>query len=526
MANLSGTYTSPYSGPTFKYDISYSQTGRTSSTVTYKVTVSAYMTYSTSWFGYALNGYFQVGGKQVQIIAKGNTTWSGTAKHTFTKTITCDTSSSSGTVNAKFWTTTPNSPGNSGKISVSGTFNKTAAPSTGGSGGGTTPTPDPEPSSKGYIFKRVGGVWKDYCDIKGITKKTGGSWKDAIILRRTSGKWIQIYPVVTTDGSAGSGGSGSTSTGGYVIVKGGTHRYKNTYHNWDPGVAKQGNWGYGNCYGVFGINRNQFKGNGNVTKVTGAYITGYRDASGYYNNNQTIRFYRSNNSGSGSSIGYTGNFTATTGAPGANKWMVGNRTISGLSNVRDFLNGVNGYNNLLIYSSANADYLGLQNVSLAIQYEYKPVVAYFDNPEKASYMSEAELKNEAISNPYLTMLLYPEEVNMTLDEIFKRRLLLGIPDLDATTLKPVEPNDPPYSGDYKVKNGKFTVEIFNIFDNRTAQYSLDETEWKDLHFNVTTGMYEGEILGRYNNIFIRVIDTTKDELLYQHKYDKPKILIN
>lgn len=522
MANLSGTYTSPYSSPTFKYDISYSQTGRTASTVTYKVTVSAYMTHSSSWFGYALNGYIDIGGKQTQIIAKGNTTWSGTSKHTFTKTITCNTNSSSGTVSAKFWTTTPNSPGKSGQISVSGTFNKTASSSSGGggnTGGGGTHT------SKGYIFKKVNGTWKDYCDIKGITKKTSGSWKDAIILRRTSGKWIQIYPVVTT-GSGSGGSGGSTSTGGYVIVKGGTHRYKNNTHNWDAGVAKQGTWGYGSCYGVFGINRNQFKGNGNVTKVTGAYITGYRDASGYYNNNQTIRFYRSNNSGSGSSIGYAGNFTATTGAPGANKWMIGNRTISELNNVRDFLNGVSGYNNLLIYSSAKSDYLGLKNVSLAVKYEYKPVVAYFDNPEKATYMSEAQLKEEAINQPYLTMLLYPEEVHMTLDEIFKRRMLLGIPDIDATTLKPVEPNDPPYSGDYKVRNGKLTVELSNIFDNRVAQYSLDGDNWDNLTFNVVTGLYEGDIVGKYQEIYIRVIDVAKDELLYQHKYDKPKILIS
>ena len=128
----------------------------------------------------------------------------------------------------------------------------------------------------------------------------------------------QIYPGVT-----GGGGDGGTSTDGYVIIKGGTHKYKNTSSSsWQSGTARQGSWSsYGNYYGVFGINRTQFKGNGAVTKVTGAYITGKRNGSGYYNNNQTIKFYRSNNSGSGSSIGYAGQFTATTGAPGADRWM-------------------------------------------------------------------------------------------------------------------------------------------------------------------------------------------------------------
>ncbi len=205
--------------------------------------------------------------------------------------------------------------------------------------------------------------------------------------------------------------------------------------------------------------------------------------------------------------------------------MTGNRTITGLTNVRDFLNGVGGYSNLLIYSSAKADYMGLKNLTLAAKYEYTATLAYFDNPAKAEYMSEKELEHEAKTQPYLTMLLYPDEVHMTLEEIFKNRLLLGRPDLDSNTLKPVQPSDPPYSKDYKVSNGKFTVELHNIFENREPQYSLDGVEWKELQFNPLTTLYEGEVVGRYEEVFIRVIDTQKDELLYQHSFKKPQILI-
>ena len=111
-------------------------------------------------------------------------------------------------------------------------------------------------------------------------KMAGGRWVDATVMRRTNGKWIQIYPGVT-----GGGGDGGTSTDGYVIIKGGTHKYKNTSSSsWQSGTARQGSWSsYGNYYGVFGINRTQFKGNGAVTKVTGAYITGKRNGSGWVN---------------------------------------------------------------------------------------------------------------------------------------------------------------------------------------------------------------------------------------------------
>lgn len=530
MADLKGTYTSPHSNPTFKYDISYKETGRTSSTVTYNVTVSTYMTYSSSYYGYNLNGYIKVGGKQETVFAKpASEKWKGTTKHTYSKSVTCNASATSGTVPVKFWTTVPGSPGKSGLIEVEGTFTRSAhSSSDGGSPEPPSPPPTPPipkpPSSTGNIFKLVGGQWKDYCDIKGINKYEGGKWNDAKVLKRISDKWVQIYPTYSTDtGGGGGNDSGGGSTGSTIIVKGGTHRYKNKTKNWEAGVAKQGDWGYGACYGVFGISRKQFRGNGTVSKVSSAYITGYRDASGYYNNNQTIKFYRSSNSGSGDTIKYAGSFTSTTGAPGADRNMSGNRTISGLDNVKDFLNGVSGYDNLLIYASAKSDYLGLKNVSLGIKYDFKPVVAYFDNPKKVQYMTEGQLKDEAINNPYLTMLLYPDEINLTLDEILKRRLMLGIADIDNTTVKQVEPHDEPYAITYKVENGILNVEMKNIFENRIPQYSLDGHKWHELVFNPITTLYNGTIHSSYENIYIRVINQKTDELLYEHTYDKPKI---
>lgn len=516
MAELKGTYTSPYSSPTFKYDISYKETGRTSSTVTHAVTVSAYMTSSSSHFGYSLNGYIKVGDKQVTVFAKGTTTWSGTAKRTYNVSVTSNTNSSSGTVNARFWTTRPGGEGKSGRVDVTGTFGKSST-----SEGGTPPPPDPETGATGYIFKRVNGAWKDYCEFNGIKKRVNGAWQDAQVMRRMNDKWVQIYPGVIS-----GGGGGGTVTPPTTSVKGGAHKYKNKYDSWQSGTARQGSWSnYGNYYGVFGIKRGSFVGNGAVTKVTSASITGKRNASGYYNNNQTIRFYRSNNSGSGTSIGYAGGFTATTGAPGQDRWMSGNRAISGLDNVRDFLNGVSRYDNLMIYSAATADYLGLSEVTLSVNYEYKPVLAIFDNPENAKNMSEKQLQEEATLNPYYTMLIYPDEVYLTLDEIFKRRLLLGIPDLDSTNLRPLSPEDSPYSQDFTVKNGLFKVKLFNIFENREAEYSLDGEKWLPLKFNIMDTVYEGNVDIAYEKIYIRVVDVKKDELLYYHTLDRPRIIL-
>jgi hypothetical protein len=63
MADIAGTYTSPYTSPTFVHAISYSQNGRDSSSVTYAFTIQSHMTSSSSSFGYSLGWQVTINGQ-------------------------------------------------------------------------------------------------------------------------------------------------------------------------------------------------------------------------------------------------------------------------------------------------------------------------------------------------------------------------------------------------------------------------------------------------------------------------------
>lgn len=124
MANIAGSgYTSPYTSPTFKYDIAYSEIARNASSVTYRFYIDVYMTSTSSSFGYSLAGYIDVNGAVSYVTFKGTEKWTGTTVHSFQVDVTAPAGSGGGTLNAHFNAYRPGGEGNSGKIDVYGTVN-------------------------------------------------------------------------------------------------------------------------------------------------------------------------------------------------------------------------------------------------------------------------------------------------------------------------------------------------------------------------------------------------------------------
>lgn len=117
-----GTYYS--SGqPRFEWNITWAETGRNGSSVTYRVTANARMQYSTSYYNYNLNMRATINGKAVEK-NYGNVGWRGNAwKGPWTFDITTSAGSGGGSHSAKFEAWSSNGGGSACAITHNGTVN-------------------------------------------------------------------------------------------------------------------------------------------------------------------------------------------------------------------------------------------------------------------------------------------------------------------------------------------------------------------------------------------------------------------
>lgn len=100
MADISGSYLSNQSyNPKFTYSISYSETGRSGSAVTYRFNVS--FTKQNGWYGYDININWNIGGatgskqiKSTSDVSSGSTSFD----------VTCSTNAAGGTLSARIYT--------------------------------------------------------------------------------------------------------------------------------------------------------------------------------------------------------------------------------------------------------------------------------------------------------------------------------------------------------------------------------------------------------------------------------------
>ena len=378
-----------------------------------------------------------------------------------------------------------------------------------------------------YVKRYNGSSWVD-----GVVKRyNGSSWVDAYTYRWDGSKWVQIYPetaITVTD---------KTLTGS------GFNTWRMSYQSWNSADAKQGsgvdwdgsvaNWGY--C----GIKATSWTGCGSITSVTKQQFSGTRGDAGYYNNDQTIKFYRSAvNSGASGGLtasDVTGLFTCKTGGPGKNA-AISTKTLSDntAGNFKNWLNNVSSKPNLYIYSNATGDYLDLTACKITASYVYTAATAAFEDlTSVASIITYSDNYNDIKNTSYHTMTIYNDEVGMTLEEIIQRREDGIAEDIDPTTVDRAYVSKP-WSREYKIEqdrdgNEMALVEVFGLKKFSEVQMSLDKVTWTTMHqlsakYNYMCATLPSDFNKMYDWVHIRCINTEIDEIDFELDIE-PTIII-
>lgn len=373
-----------------------------------------------------------------------------------------------------------------------------------------------------YTKKYNGSAWV----TAPVKKWNGSAWVDAKVMKWTGSAWSQLYPetAVTTSKTLSS-----TSFNTYRQSK-----WLNT------NTARQGVYSsYGSCMGYLGLNAANIAGSGSITSIGSATFTGVRGGAGSYNNNQTLRFHRNNGAPSSTPGTPTGQFNATTGGPGSGKTM-SNRAITMSSEVTNWANQVGSKPYLYIYSTSTSDYADIQtSCSITLNnYVYTAKTIAFESEKAIPLLMTADMYRETMNKePYHSMTVYENEIDMTLEEIIQRRVDGIVEDIpydsiiQAPEIKPWTRNYEVYeSNTFSLNKQLFVkVEVFNMDMNDEAQYSLDGEEWFTLYSeDVNSDYLIAELPKDFNKyrdfIYVRVIDKEK-EIIHTELNIEPLIYI-
>lgn len=373
-----------------------------------------------------------------------------------------------------------------------------------------------------YTKKYNGSAWV----TAPVKKWNGSAWVDAKVMKWTGSAWSQLYPetAVTTSKTLSS-----TSFNTYRQSK-----WLNT------NTARQGVYSsYGSCMGYLGLNAANIAGSGSITSIGSATFTGVRGGAGSYNNNQTLRFHRNNGAPSSTPGTPTGQFNATTGGPGSGKTM-SNRAITMSSEVTNWANQVGSKPYLYIYSTSTSDYADIQtSCSITLNnYVYTAKTIAFESEKAIPLLMTADMYRETMNKePYHSMTVYENEIDMTLEEIIQRRVDGIVEDIpydsiiQAPEIKPWTRNYEVYeSNTFSLNKQLFVkVEVFNMDMNDEAQYSLDGEEWFTLYSeDVNSDYLIAELPKDFNKyrdfVYVRVIDKEK-EIIHTELNIEPLIYI-
>lgn len=373
-----------------------------------------------------------------------------------------------------------------------------------------------------YTKKYNGSAWV----TAPVKKWNGSAWVDAKVQKWTGSAWSQLYPetAVTTSKTISS-----TSFNTYRDSK-----WLNT------NTARQGVYSsYGSCMGYLGLNAANFPGSGSITSIGSATFTGVRGGAGSYNSNQTLRFHRNNGAPSSTPGTPTGQFNATTGGPGSGKTM-SNRAITMSSEVVNWANQVGSKPYLYVYSTSTSDYADIQtSCSITLNnYIYTAKTIAFESEKAIPLLMTADMyKATKNREPYYSMTVYEDEVNMTLEEIIQRRVDGIVEDIPYDSIIQA-PDIKPWTRNYEVYESNtlsldkqlfVKVEVFNMGMDDEAQYSLDGEEWftligEDAEDDYLYGKLPSDFNKYKDFIFVRIIDKKK-ELIYNTLTIEPKIYI-
>ena len=400
------------------------------------------------------------------------------------------------------------------------------------------------------VKKYNGSAW-----VNGAVKKyKGSSWVDAYTYKWNGSAWVQIYP--DTFVSTSKTVTGSSTTWSYRAQ---------IYKNWKQEDAKQGNGGnYSNSggsgdsthYGFLNLSSTKFTGSGNVNSVSSATYSGKRGGAGYYNNNQTIKFYRGSivPTAAGSTAptnDIAGNFTCTTGSNVGSGGSISNRSISGTTNLISWMTGVGGKKQLYIYSNSASDYLSLKGAStIKATYVYRADVITYTAPKASaasyslrspssvystrttttSFGSGSVLKKvqSTVDDAYHTMVIYPEEKNMTLDEIVAYRTENNLPDISTNDIL-TDYVEQIVIKDIKIDSNTNTVTtvLEGLQDGHIPEYSIDGTNYSFMPSS-TVDTYYGDLTPEFDKnrdyVYIRVRNEKTDSIDFEY-IEEPLFLV-
>lgn len=364
-----------------------------------------------------------------------------------------------------------------------------------------------------------------------VKKWNGSAWVDAKVQKWTGSAWTQLYPETNVTRSQ------TLSSTTFNTFRGSS--WLNT------GTARQGTYGsYGACMGYLGVNSGNLTGTGSISSISSASFSGTRGAAGYYNNNQTLYFYRSNVAPSTSAANtLSGQFTGTTGGPGSGKAM-SNRAISVNGETKNWANKVSSKPYLYIYATGTGDYGDIQtNFSITLNYTYAARTLSFDSATAASAgLAPAMYRSIYGKDAFHSMTIYEEEENMTLEEIIKRREDGIVEDIPYDSVIDV-PEILPWTREFEIfepstenqkdksikPNLALKIEVFNMGMHDEAQFSLDNEEWFTLIGESAEDNYlYGTLPKDFNKykdfVYVRIINKEK-EFIYQEQIIEPKIYI-
>lgn len=375
-----------------------------------------------------------------------------------------------------------------------------------------------------YTKKYNGSAWV----TAPVKKWNGSAWVDAKVSKWNGSTWVQLYPETSVTRSQ------TLTSGSFNTWRG--SKWLNT------GTARQGEYSsYGPCAGFLGVNAGNFTGSGNITSISSAKFSGTRGSAGSYNNNQTLYFYRSNVSSGSAANSWTGQFTGTTGGPGAGKTM-SNRAISVNAETKNWANKVNSKPYLYIYATGTSNYADIENTfSVTLDYTYAARMVTFEAKDAVALnVSPYTYREVTGRNPYCSMVIHEDEENMTLEEIIRRRedgVVEAINDDDVIDV----PETVPWTREYEIfkdenakdkslkSRNKIKIEVFNMDMDDEAQFSLDGVEWFTLMSeNAEDNYLYGDLPLDFNEyrdfVYVRVIDKKK-EVIHTELSIEPKIYI-
>lgn len=391
------------------------------------------------------------------------------------------------------------------------------------------------------IKRYNGSAWVDAV----VKKWTGSAWADPNIYKYTGSAWEQIYPEVAISKTETITGSGTT-----------WNFRANNYKNWKQEDAKQGDGssygGDSKNYGYLNLASSKFSGYGNVNSLSSAYYTGTRGAAGSYNSNQTINFVRGNvaptSSSSATPVGtLSGTWYCSTGGPGSggkmtNKQMTDANGGTKPSNCLAWMNGVDGKNKLYIYKS-DAQYLSITGASSvkatyvymtkAIAFEgmndigspittFRNRIVSYNN--STTFMAPSLVNNDA----YHTMIIYPNEVGMTLNEIIANRTENNLEDInDNSVIFDYEKQIVIKSSEYINETNSIKVKLEYLSDGHIPEYSTDGYNYLPMTSNAVD-YYDGALPDDFDKnrhfVYIRVVNEKTDSIDFEYVHE-PAFLV-